>query len=199
MKTLFLTAFLALTMVSCNNKAKETETNATEGTESTSQLFACPMHPEITGKKGEKCSKCGMELTEPVAQGQGGEEQPGQGGYPHNPHLAQVVREVGVVVVGALFVLGGEGNVVLVLIAETDAEERIGPELLVGRPALGGQDDGLPRARAGDLRALRREIVQVAVVAFHGDGVHAAQIAHGAADVLHAARLRGGRSGGRGG
>jgi hypothetical protein len=24
------------------------------------------MHPEITGKKGEKCSKCGMELTEPV-------------------------------------------------------------------------------------------------------------------------------------
>jgi hypothetical protein len=24
------------------------------------------MHPEVTGKKGEKCSKCGMELTEPV-------------------------------------------------------------------------------------------------------------------------------------
>jgi len=68
MKTLFLTAILAMTMVSCNNKAKETETNATEGTESTSQLFACPMHPEVTGKKGEKCSKCGMELTEPVAQ-----------------------------------------------------------------------------------------------------------------------------------
>lgn len=26
------------------------------------------MHPEITGKKGEKCSKCGMELTVPVLQ-----------------------------------------------------------------------------------------------------------------------------------
>jgi hypothetical protein len=26
------------------------------------------MHPEITGKKGEECSICGMELTEPVAQ-----------------------------------------------------------------------------------------------------------------------------------
>jgi ribosomal protein S27AE len=25
--------------------------------------FACPMHPEITGKEGEKCSKCGMFLT----------------------------------------------------------------------------------------------------------------------------------------
>ena len=25
--------------------------------------YACPMHPEITGKKGDKCSKCGMKLT----------------------------------------------------------------------------------------------------------------------------------------
>jgi hypothetical protein len=25
------------------------------------------MHPEVTGKQGEECSKCGMELTEPVA------------------------------------------------------------------------------------------------------------------------------------
>lgn len=24
--------------------------------------YACPMHPEVTGKKGDKCSKCGMEL-----------------------------------------------------------------------------------------------------------------------------------------
>lgn len=26
------------------------------------QTFVCPMHPEVTGAKGEKCSKCGMEL-----------------------------------------------------------------------------------------------------------------------------------------
>jgi hypothetical protein len=26
------------------------------------------MHPEITGKKGEECPVCGMDLTEPVAQ-----------------------------------------------------------------------------------------------------------------------------------
>ena len=25
-------------------------------------LYACPMHPEITGKAGDKCSKCGMAL-----------------------------------------------------------------------------------------------------------------------------------------
>lgn len=27
--------------------------------------YACPMHPEVTGKKGDTCSKCGMKL-EPV-------------------------------------------------------------------------------------------------------------------------------------
>jgi len=29
-------------------------------------LYACPMHPEVIGKKDEKCSKCGMKLTVPV-------------------------------------------------------------------------------------------------------------------------------------
>ena len=24
--------------------------------------YACPMHPEITGMKGDKCSTCGMDL-----------------------------------------------------------------------------------------------------------------------------------------
>jgi uncharacterized lipoprotein NlpE involved in copper resistance len=28
--------------------------------------FSCPMHPEVKGKKGAECPKCGMELTEPV-------------------------------------------------------------------------------------------------------------------------------------
>lgn len=65
MKTLFLTAILAITLVSCNHKTKETENNTTVNS---NEIFACPMHPEVTGKKGEDCSKCGMELTEPVAQ-----------------------------------------------------------------------------------------------------------------------------------
>jgi len=26
-------------------------------------VYACPMHHDVTGKKGDKCSKCGMELT----------------------------------------------------------------------------------------------------------------------------------------
>ncbi len=65
MKTLILTAILAITLVSCNHKTKETENNTSANS---TEIFACPMHPEVTGKKGEDCSKCGMELTEPVAQ-----------------------------------------------------------------------------------------------------------------------------------
>jgi hypothetical protein len=37
----------------------ENSDNTAEG-----QLYACPMHPEVTGKQGEECSKCGMELTD---------------------------------------------------------------------------------------------------------------------------------------
>lgn len=30
--------------------------------DSTQTAYACPMHPEVTGKEGDKCSKCGMAL-----------------------------------------------------------------------------------------------------------------------------------------
>ncbi|HOD10001.1 MAG: DUF3347 domain-containing protein [Flavobacterium sp.] len=68
MKALILSAIIAITVVSCNQKNKETENNTTETSTNSNELYACSMHPEITGKKGEECSKCGMELTEPVAQ-----------------------------------------------------------------------------------------------------------------------------------
>lgn len=62
---------LLVVFASCKDAKKETgaETNAIEMNKSTAegQLYSCPMHPEVTGKKGEACSKCGMELTEPVA------------------------------------------------------------------------------------------------------------------------------------
>lgn len=35
--------------------------------DSTQMAYACPMHPEVTGKEGDKCSKCGMKL-EPVEE-----------------------------------------------------------------------------------------------------------------------------------
>jgi hypothetical protein len=61
---------LSITVMSCKDgkSNNEVENNATEmnGTNSDEQLYSCSMHPEVTGKKGESCSKCGMDLTEKV-------------------------------------------------------------------------------------------------------------------------------------
>ncbi|SEP66623.1 DUF3347 domain-containing protein [Flavobacterium urocaniciphilum] len=65
MKAIIMSAFFAVSLVSCNHKTKEAE-NVTQS--DSTQIFSCPMHPEVTGKKGVECSKCGMELTEPVEQ-----------------------------------------------------------------------------------------------------------------------------------
>lgn len=67
MKNIILSILtLASVLISCNQKNKEEATTNSESTEKASELYACPMHPEVTGKKGDTCSKCGMELTEPV-------------------------------------------------------------------------------------------------------------------------------------
>lgn len=69
MKNIILsTLSMAFVLVSCNQKNKETVAADPEMTQTDSQLYACSMHPEITGKKGDTCSKCAMELTEPVPQ-----------------------------------------------------------------------------------------------------------------------------------
>ena len=67
MKNVVLSAIaMAFVLVSCNQKNKQAATSDAVTTETTSQMYSCSMHPEVTGKKGEECSKCGMELTEPV-------------------------------------------------------------------------------------------------------------------------------------
>lgn len=45
---------------STHNMSGSTGTNSSEAL-----AYACPMHPEVTGKDGDKCSKCGMYL-EPI-------------------------------------------------------------------------------------------------------------------------------------
>lgn len=66
--TILSIVLLAVLSVSCNQKDKETQTDTPVVTKTTSELYSCPMHPEVTGEKGVKCPKCGMELTEKVAQ-----------------------------------------------------------------------------------------------------------------------------------
>lgn len=71
---------MVITFISCDKtkKSDEMDNTSTENNMSNTpknQLFACPMHLEVTGKKGDKCSKCGMELTEPVVQKKVGHNQ----------------------------------------------------------------------------------------------------------------------------
>ena len=85
MKKITLSAIvIAFVFIACNSnsdmaeQATPTETKPTETTAidtSTKpqimkpvpeQLYACSMHPEVIGKKDEKCPKCGMKLTVPV-------------------------------------------------------------------------------------------------------------------------------------
>ena len=60
------------TACSSNNAKNETTKDSTTTTKevattpSAEQLYACSMHSEVIWKKGDKCSKCGMELTVPV-------------------------------------------------------------------------------------------------------------------------------------
>lgn len=64
---IFLVIVMAFAMTSCGQKNKQDNShNHTEMTEDSEKLYSCPMHPEVTGKKGDSCSKCGMDLTEEV-------------------------------------------------------------------------------------------------------------------------------------
>ena len=57
---------VSIIVTSCSSKAKQeqTEEQGTVKSDSTQIVYACSMHPDITGKKGDKCSKCGMDLEE---------------------------------------------------------------------------------------------------------------------------------------
>lgn len=64
--------FVSMVAMNCSGKkAEQTEHQHDEGDstdhhememDSTQTAYACPMHPEVTGKEGDKCSKCGMKL-----------------------------------------------------------------------------------------------------------------------------------------
>jgi nitrous oxide reductase accessory protein NosL len=62
--TIISSLLLAFLLTSCGSKTNETKTAETVAVSDSAKTHACSMHPEITGKKGDKCSKCDMELTE---------------------------------------------------------------------------------------------------------------------------------------
>jgi hypothetical protein len=92
-KIIFSAVIMAFVLVSCNQKTKEESTTEYEMMENDSttmkndgtmmehdstmtdhskmdrsKMYACSMHPEVQGKRNDKCSKCGMKLTEPVTE-----------------------------------------------------------------------------------------------------------------------------------
>lgn len=66
----FSTAVIAISAIAlfaaCNNsgsaKSGETDTTHTEAAHNGEHVYACPMHPDVTGKEGDTCPKCGMKL-----------------------------------------------------------------------------------------------------------------------------------------
>jgi hypothetical protein len=57
--------FSALFFTSCNtdkSKLADAEHGHDHESGDHEHTYACPMHPEVTGKEGEECSKCGMKL-----------------------------------------------------------------------------------------------------------------------------------------
>ena len=61
----FLTALLLIVAVSTSlSFGQKTKGKAKAKKEVTSAVYACPMHPNMTGKKGDKCPTCGMALVE---------------------------------------------------------------------------------------------------------------------------------------
>jgi hypothetical protein len=50
-------------LTGCESRKQDSKTGHDHTkTDSTAASFACPMHPEVTGKEGDTCSKCGMKL-----------------------------------------------------------------------------------------------------------------------------------------
>lgn len=61
-------ALTAMLFIACSNSNKNSADTKSDGHDSTMThdeiAYACPMHPEETGHKGDKCPKCGMDLEE---------------------------------------------------------------------------------------------------------------------------------------
>lgn len=62
-KTILICSVIASAfLLSCNNSQSKNLDMENHQHSHSDNNYACPMHPEVTGEKGDKCSKCGMNL-----------------------------------------------------------------------------------------------------------------------------------------
>ena len=54
--------FTACTNSGASVKKDNADSTHTEAVHNNEHTYACPMHPEVTGKEGDTCPKCGMKL-----------------------------------------------------------------------------------------------------------------------------------------
>jgi hypothetical protein len=62
---------MGILFTACNNSETKTSNMEHHQHSHSDSNYACPMHPEVTGKKGDPCPKCGMSL-EPVSSEESG-------------------------------------------------------------------------------------------------------------------------------
>lgn len=83
MKTLTNLALIAFLLTSTNVFATATpheHQHDNANPQQQAQTYVCPMHPEVTGNKGDTCPKCGMDLEPKATEGKTAE------GTMHNAH-----------------------------------------------------------------------------------------------------------------
>ncbi len=62
-RCLFITLFSTTLLLSaCDGKSGKTHEHDKMTNDTTQMVYVCPMHPEVTGKAGDVCSKCNMKL-----------------------------------------------------------------------------------------------------------------------------------------
>lgn len=73
---LIVAGVLLMSLASCDHSCNHTNNHTSMNTHNADnkQVYACPMHPDVTGKSGEKCPKCGMELEAVQSASSGGSE-----------------------------------------------------------------------------------------------------------------------------
>ena len=74
------------------NKKDTSQEHAVAGNHGEEHIYACPMHPEVTGKEGDTCPKCGMALihADPPASGYSNYMMQ----FTTNPTLVEAGKEV---------------------------------------------------------------------------------------------------------